>query len=58
MADQPWSSGAYYQTSSLQADRQEAWTHEAAGKQQAILDVVQEPGRTRVTRSGRPKSKT
>lgn len=56
MTDQAWFPDAYYQSSQLQPDRQGTWAHEAA-RQQPILDVVQEPGRTRVTRSGRPKSK-
>lgn len=57
MTDQAWFPDAYYQSSQLQPDRQETWAHEAA-RQQPILDVVQEPGRTRVTRSGRPKSRS
>ena len=41
----------------VQADPQTPLVHETTGKQQFILDVVQEPGRTRVTRRGRPKSR-
>ena len=57
MTDQPRYPNTCYRISQLQAGPQIPWAHRSTGKQQPILDVVQQPGRTRVTRSGRPKSK-
>lgn len=54
---QPVNHGLRTHSARLQAGPQMSLVHQATGKQQPFLDVVQEPGRTRVTRSGRPKSR-
>lgn len=57
MTDLPRFPNTCYQSLQSPAARQGPWTYQPAAGLQPILDVVQEPSRTRVTRSGRPKSK-